>query len=146
MIVARRLSGVPALGVVAASLVLTAAIYAPVALVQLPHALPSVPVMAAVGILAVVCTALGFLLFFALIAEVGPLRAQAITYVNPAVALALGVVLLAEPFTVGAAAGFALILLGVLLATRRPGGARDETGPAPGGSGEWPVVGRTRSR
>jgi drug/metabolite transporter (DMT)-like permease len=60
-----------------------------------------------------------FLVFFALIAEAGPLRAQAITYVNPAVALALGVALLGEPFTVGAAVGFVLIVAGLLLATRR---------------------------
>jgi drug/metabolite transporter (DMT)-like permease len=119
MIIARRLSGVPALGVVAASLALTAAAYAPLGLVQLPAGLPSVRVLAAVGVLGVVCTALAFLLFFALIAEVGPMRAQVITYVNPAVALALGVAVLGEPFTVGAVVGFALILLGLLLATRR---------------------------
>jgi drug/metabolite transporter (DMT)-like permease len=119
MIVARRLSGVPALGVVAASLALTAVLYAPVGLLQLPAWPPPAPVVGAVAILSVVCTALAFLLFFALIAEAGPLRAQAITYVNPAVALALGVVLLGEPFTAGAVVGLALILVGLLLATRR---------------------------
>lgn len=119
MIIARRLSGVPALGVVAASLALTALIYAPVGVIQLPHALPSPQVLVSIAILGVVCTAVAFLVFFALIAEVGPLRAQAITYVNPAVALALGVVLLGEPFTVGAVVGFLLIVLGLLLATRR---------------------------
>jgi drug/metabolite transporter (DMT)-like permease len=131
MIIARRLSGVPAIGVVAASLALTAVVTAPVGIAQLPHALPTARVIGAVLILAVVCTALGFLLFFALIAEVGPLRAQAITYVNPAVALVLGVILLAEPFTIGAVVGFALILLGLGLATMRrtagsPSGTRDE--------------------
>jgi drug/metabolite transporter (DMT)-like permease len=119
MIIARRLSDVPALGVVAASLLLTAAAYAPVGLLQLPVGLPSPQVLVAVAVLGVVCTALAFLLFFALIAEVGPLRAQAITYVNPAVALALGVALLGEPFTLGAAVGFALIVIGLLLATGR---------------------------
>jgi drug/metabolite transporter (DMT)-like permease len=128
MIIARRLSDVPALGVVAASLALTAVAYAPVALLQLPARPPSAPVAGAVVMLGVVCTALAFLIFFALIAEVGPLRAQAITYVNPAVALALGVVLLGEPFTVGAVAGFALILVGLLLANgRRRRDARDES-------------------
>src|SRR5215472_4228725 len=130
MIVARRLSDVPAMGVVVASLALTAVVYAPLGVAQLPRALPPATVVAAVAILGVVCTALAFLLFFALIGEVGPLRAQAITYVNPAVALALGVVLLGEPFTVGAVVGFLLILLGLALATRRPAaapgaGARD---------------------
>jgi len=126
VIVARRLSGVPSLGVVAASLALTAVVYAPVGMAQMPRALPPAPVLASVAILGVVCTALAFLLFFALIAEAGPLRAQAITYVNPAVALALGVALLGEPFTLGAAVGLALILLGVLLGTRRAAPAAPE--------------------
>jgi len=54
-----------------------------------------------------------------LISEVGPVRATVITYFNPAVALLLGVVLLHEPFTAGAVAGFSLILVGSVLATRR---------------------------
>ena len=116
MIVARRLSGVPALGVVAASVALTAAVYAPVGLAWLPARLPPLQVLAAVAVLGVVCTALAFVLFFALIAEAGPLRAQAITYVNPAVALALGVALLGEPFTAGIVVGLAMIVIGVLLA------------------------------
>jgi drug/metabolite transporter (DMT)-like permease len=125
LIVARRLAGVPALGVVAASLLLTAVLYAPFGLAQMPAALPSTRVLVAVGILALVCTAVAFLLFFALIGEVGPVRATVITYFNPAVALVLGIVLLREPFTLGAGAGFVLILVGSFLATRRgPADAR----------------------
>jgi drug/metabolite transporter (DMT)-like permease len=120
MIVARRLSAAPSLGVVAASLALTAVVYAPLGIAQLPHAIPPLAVVGSVVVLAVLCTAVAFLVFFALIAEAGPLRAQAITYVNPAVALALGVALLGEPFTIGAAVGFVLIVAGLLLATRRP--------------------------
>jgi drug/metabolite transporter (DMT)-like permease len=119
VIIARRLRGVPAVGVVTASLVLTAIVYAPVGVAQLPQHAPSVQVMLAVAALGVVCTAVAFLLFFALIAEVGPVRATVITYVNPAVALALGVLVLGEPFTAGAGAGFVLILAGSFLATRR---------------------------
>ena len=127
LIIARRLSAVPALGVVAASLLLTAVVYAPFGLAQMPSALPSTRVLVAVGILALVCTAVAFLLFFALIGEVGPVRATVITYFNPAVALVLGIVLLHEPFTLGAGAGFVLILLGSFLATRRgPGAARGQ--------------------
>jgi drug/metabolite transporter (DMT)-like permease len=122
LIVSRRLSTVPGLGVVAVSLVLPAIAYAPLGLTHLPAAFPPAQVLVAVALLGVVCTALGFLLFFALIAEVGPVRATVITYVNPAVALALGVALLGEPLTIGAGVGFALILLGLFLATRR--GAR----------------------
>jgi drug/metabolite transporter (DMT)-like permease len=85
-------------------------------------------VLLAIGLLGVVCTALAFLLFFALIAEVGPVRATIITYVNPAVALALGVTLLGEPLTFGAVGGFGLILIGLFLATRRPKGEVGTTG------------------
>ena len=119
LIIARRLPGLPAVGVVAASLALTAVAYAPLALSQLPRTLPSRQVLVAVGILAIVCTALAFLLFFALIGEVGPVRATVITYFNPAVALLLGVALLREPLTLGAIIGFGLILVGSVLATRR---------------------------
>jgi len=118
-IISRRLSTLPSLGVVAASLAVTALAYAPVGLAQMPPTLPSPSVMFAVAVLGVVCTALAFVLFFALIAEVGSARATVITYVNPAVALALGVALLGEPLTFGIAIGFVLIVFGSILATRR---------------------------
>jgi drug/metabolite transporter (DMT)-like permease len=124
LIVSRRLSDLPALGVIAASLLLAAVAYAPAAVTQLPHAWPSGEVVAAVATLGLLCTALAFLLFFALIAEVGPVRATVITYVNPAVAVTLGVLLLHEPFTAGIAVGFVLILGGSVLAAR--------AAPAPG--------------
>jgi drug/metabolite transporter (DMT)-like permease len=117
-IINRKLSDLPALGVIAGSLLLAAVAYAPAALVQLPHAWPSGQVIAAVLALGIVCTAIAFLVFFALIAEVGPVRATVITYVNPAVAVTLGVVLLHEPLTGGIAVGFALILAGSVLAAR----------------------------
>ena len=119
MIIERKLGGLPSLGVVAASLGITVLVYAPFALTQVPSTLPSPSVLFAVAVLGVVCTALAFVLFFALITEVGAPRATVITYVNPAVALALGVALLNEPFTVGIAIGFVLIVLGSVLATRR---------------------------
>ena len=128
LIITTKLSDLPALGVIAASLLLAAIGYAPAAIVELPHAWPSGDVIAAVITLGVVCTALAFLLFFALIAEVGPVRATVITYVNPAVAVTLGVLLLHEAFTGAIAAGFAMILLGSVLAAR----AAPARGPAPG--------------
>ena len=66
-----------------------------------------------------ICTALALALFFALIREVGPQRALVITFVNPAVAVLLGVLLLGEPFTLGIAVGLPLVLVGCVLATRR---------------------------
>jgi len=65
-------------------LVLPAVVYAPFGLTQLPSAVPPPQVLVSVALLGLVCTALAFILFFALIAEVGPVRATVITYVNPA--------------------------------------------------------------
>jgi drug/metabolite transporter (DMT)-like permease len=115
-IVSRHLQDVPAIGVVTASLVLTAVAYAPVGLTHLPAHLGHEEV-AAVVVLIVICTTLAFVLFFQLIAEVGPTRATVITYVNPAVAVVLGVVFLNEPFSLGIALGFPTILIGSFLGT-----------------------------
>ena len=124
-ILARHLADLPAVAVIAVSLVLCCAAYAPVASFQLPAALPRSGIVASVAVLALVCTALAFLLFFALIAEVGPVRATVITYVNPAVAAVLGVAALGERFTAGMAVGFVLVLVGSALATRRRSAARE---------------------
>jgi drug/metabolite transporter (DMT)-like permease len=124
-ILARRLGGLPAVGIMAISLALCAVVYVPIAAVQLPSAVPSSNVVASVLILAVVCTAAAFLVFAALIDEIGPVRATVITYVNPAVAAVLGVLVLNETFTVGMGLGFALVVVGLTLATR-PGRAAPE--------------------
>jgi drug/metabolite transporter (DMT)-like permease len=119
IILARSLNSVPALGVVAASLVLSALAYAPLAAFRWPAAMPSSHVLESVVGLAVVCTAVAFLLFLALISEVGPVRATVITYVNPAVAALVGVLLLNEHLTVGMVIGFVLVIAGCALATGR---------------------------
>ena len=79
-----------------------------------------------------ICTAAAFLIFFRLIAEVGPARATVITYVNPAVAVALGVIVLGEHLTPAIGAAFVLILGGSVLATRA-GSARRPSAPPPVG-------------
>jgi drug/metabolite transporter (DMT)-like permease len=119
IILSRELSDQPPLGVVAVSLALTAVVYAPFAAVRWPSGVPSAHVVESVLGLAVVCSAAAFLIFFALIDEVGPVRATVITYVNPAVAAVLGVVLLNERLTAGMVVGFALVLAGSVLATGR---------------------------
>ena len=124
----RYLGQVSSIGVTAAALGLTAVFYLPFAVVSRPDPLlPSARVISAVLILAVLCTAVAMVLFFALIAEVGPQRALVITFVNPAVALVAGIVVLDERLTLGAALGFPVVLLGSVLATRRtrPPAARD---------------------
>lgn len=117
-ILARRLGGLSSIGVMALSLAGTAVLYAPIAALEWPPAVPSGEVVAAVVILGTICTAAAFLLFAALIEEIGPVRATVITYVNPAVAAVLGVLVLAEPFTLGMGVGFALVIAGSAIATR----------------------------
>jgi len=114
-----RFRGVPTMAVIVSSLAITAAFYALPGIAQLPPTPPSFQAVSAVVVLGVVCTALAFVLFFALIGEVGPNRATVVTYVNPAVAVVLGVVVLAEPLTATIALGFALIALGSFFGTRR---------------------------
>lgn len=118
-ILSRYLTGVPSVTVIGVALAVCAVAYAPVAWIQRPHFVPHLPVIGSVAVLAVVCTALAFLLFFALIAEIGPVRATVITYVNPAVAAILGVTVLHESLTVGMGLGFGLVLAGSTLATRQ---------------------------
>jgi drug/metabolite transporter (DMT)-like permease len=117
-ILAGFLGDLPSLGVIAASLAISALAYVPVAWSTFPSEVPSGRVLASVLGLSVVCTAVAFLVFFALIAESGPVRSMVFTYVNPAVAAVLGVAVLSEPFTSGMGVGFVLVLAGSFLATR----------------------------
>jgi drug/metabolite transporter (DMT)-like permease len=133
-ILQRYLAHLPALGVIAASLAATAVAFVPIALLGPPSATPSATVVASVMVLAVVCTALAFVFFFALIAEIGPARATVITYVNPAVAAVLGVAILDEELTVGMGIGFVLVLAGSVLATRPATGSASALEPATGPS------------
>ncbi len=117
-ILARYLANEPGLGVIAASLVFTGIVYAVPGVAQLPGQWPPAEAIVSVVFLAVVCTAVAFVLFFALIDEVGPTKSTVITYVNPAVAIALGVIFLDEPLTAGIVVGFVLVLAGSAIATR----------------------------
>ncbi|SDU65552.1 DMT family transporter [Jiangella alkaliphila] len=119
IILSRWLSHLPGLGVMAASLTASAVLYLPLGLAQWPGEPLSGEVWLSITGLGVVCTVAAFLVFFALVAEVGPSRATVITYVNPAVALLLGVLVLDERITVFTALGFGLILVGSVLATSK---------------------------
>lgn len=120
LVAARYLGDVPTLPLTAACLGVAALVYAGPAAVTWPDNVPSTRILLALAGLAVVCTALAFIVFFALIREVGAARALVFTYVNPAVALAAGVIILNEALTPWNIAGLALILAGSVLATRRP--------------------------
>ena len=124
-ILARYLTAVPSVTVNGLALAICAVAYAPLAAFHWPHAVPSPAVIGSIAVLALVCTALAFLLFFALIREIGPVRSTVITYINPAVAAVLGVAVLHESLTVGMGAGFVMVLAGSVLSTwRRPGASR----------------------
>jgi drug/metabolite transporter (DMT)-like permease len=127
VIQARRLADLPSIPVVSASLLLVAVGYLPYAALHAP-AHVSAKALWSVLALGSVCTALAFVLFFALIAAIGPSRSTVITYVNPAVAVLLGVLLLGEKLTLGMVVGFPLILAGSVLAAR---GKRTARAPAP---------------
>lgn len=120
VIMARKLADLPSIPTISASLLLTALGYLPYAVLRWPHHVGAKSLWSVIG-LGLVCTALAFFLFFALISAIGPSRATVITYVNPAVAVLLGVLLLNERFTLGMGIGFPLILLGSVLAARYHG-------------------------
>ena len=124
LIAARKLSELPSLGMTAACLAFATVVYAPIAALTWPHHVPSGKVLASLATLAVICTALAFVLFFALIAAAGPARASVITYINPAVAVVLGIAVLGEQLTATMAVAFVLILSGSVLATRTARPAR----------------------
>ena len=122
IIIDRRLSQIPSLPVVTAAVTINAILYLPFAWLTRPTAPVPTAAWASVVTLGVVSTALAFMLFFALVAEVGPARSTLVTYLNTLVAVLLGVALLGEPVTWGLIIGTPLVLLGSWFATR--------TGPA----------------
>jgi drug/metabolite transporter (DMT)-like permease len=118
LLVKRFFSDVPMLGVVTVATAISGLLLAPFALALTPARMPSPEVILSLVALGVLCTAAALLTYFALIVEAGPARAAVITYMNPAVAVALGVAVLGEPLTAAIVAGFALILAGSWLSTR----------------------------
>jgi drug/metabolite transporter (DMT)-like permease len=117
LLLSRYLSHLSGLAVSTVSLTLVALGYLPVAVWQRPGRVPPGTVIASVVVLGLICTALAFVAFFELIKEIGPTRATVITYLNPAVAVVLGVVFLGEQFKLGTGIGFVLILAGSWLST-----------------------------
>jgi len=124
-ILSPALNGLPGIGIMASALTTTALVYVPVVLVAdgVPGSPPSGKVVWSVLALAAVCTAAAFMLLFALVNEVGPVRATTITYLNPAVAVVAGALVLGEPVTVWTIVGFGLVVTGSYLVNRggRPG-------------------------
>lgn len=117
IIVSRKLADLDPLGPVTASLMVASVALLPAAIGGWPERLPPVSALWAIAILGVVATALGLLVFFRLIAEAGPSRAAVITYINPVVAVIVGVLTLGEHLGTGSVVGLVLILAGSWLST-----------------------------
>ena len=127
IIITKLLSDVASIGVIAWSLLVAGLIYAPVVVYEVLNdswRAPGVTEVSQNAILSVValgvlCSAIAFVALFELIKEVGPTRTTVITYINPAVAIILGILVLSEPITTGIIIGFPLVLVGSVMATRR---------------------------
>jgi drug/metabolite transporter (DMT)-like permease len=115
-VISTRLHELAGEGVVSLGLAITALAYAPFGLSHLPESM-SPSVAWSVVMLVLVPTIMGMLAFFALILEAGPARSTVVTYVNPAVAVLLGILLLHEPLTAGLVVGFPMIIAGSILGT-----------------------------
>ena len=142
MVIKHRLAGLDPRATMGASLAVASVVLLPWAALDTPRHAPPLGAIGAVAVLGLVCTAAGFVVYAILIGEAGTSRATVITYVNPVVAVTLGVLLLGEHPGAGAVAGLLLILAGGWLSTdgRLPPGLSDVaerlriTTPSPAGS------------
>jgi drug/metabolite transporter (DMT)-like permease len=107
----------PVRAATAATLVVSAIALAPAAIASRPDRAPAAASILAVVALGLICTAAAYLAYFRLIGDIGATRASVVTYVNPVVAVFLGVVLLHEPITASILAGLVLVVLGSWLST-----------------------------
>ena len=121
ILVSRYLADLDPLGPVAASLTVSAIALLPGALAQAPLRMPGAAALASVAVLGILCTALGLVVFFRLITEAGPARASVVTYINPVVAVAIGMVVLGERLGAMSIAGLLLILAGSWFSTAGSG-------------------------
>jgi drug/metabolite transporter (DMT)-like permease len=117
VIVNRWLADLDPLGPVTASLLIASAALLPAGIATFPQRLPPPTALWAIAVLGVICTALGLVIFFRLIAEAGASRASVVTYVNPLVAVVVGVLALGEHIGAVSALGLVLILIGSWIST-----------------------------
>lgn len=123
----RALAGVGSLVITAGSQLAAAVLLAPLAWWFWPAQMPDVAPWAALMVLAVLCTGVAYVMFFRLIANIGPARAIAVTFLIPMFGMIWGAVFAGERVSGNMLAGCAVILCGVALANglvRLPGGRR----------------------
>lgn len=116
----KKLPHVSGLAINALAMTMAAAVYAPFAILQWPTGHVSRDSLLSVIALGIFPTAMAFVVFFAVLKEVGPARASLVTYLNTAFAVVLGVLILSEPLTLGIVIGLPLVLIGSYLASRKP--------------------------
>jgi drug/metabolite transporter (DMT)-like permease len=119
--ISQKLPDVSGIAINGLAMVITSIAYAPLMIMQFPE-VSTVSTESAVSLLAlgVFCTALAFISFFIVLKEIGPARASIGTYVNTAIAVVLGVLILSEPLTIGIMIGLPLVMIGSFLASRKP--------------------------
>jgi drug/metabolite transporter (DMT)-like permease len=117
MVLNRTLADADPRATMGASLAIAALFLTPYALLDPPSAVPAGDGLIAIFVLGIFCTAIAFVIFSGLLMEVGAARAAVITYINPVVAVGLGVAVLGERPGAGAIAGLLLILAGSWLST-----------------------------
>jgi drug/metabolite transporter (DMT)-like permease len=113
----RALTGVSPLAVAAGSQAAAALALALPAAWAWPTTTPSAATWSAVAALALVCTGIAYLMYFRLIARLGPSKAISVTFLIPVFGLLWGALFLGEAITAPMLAGCAVILLGTALAT-----------------------------
>jgi len=122
VIVATKIPNVSGVAVNGLAMAIVAVVYAIPAIFSLPGEIAAAPPieswLSLLG-LGVICSAIAFVAFFRLVREIGSARATLVTYMNMAVAVLLGIILLAEPITPGILIGMPLVLIGSVLATRK---------------------------
>jgi len=118
MLVQRRAAEIPPEALAGGTTAISAVVLAPFAAFALPDAPAGPAAWASLAVLGVLCTAVALLAFYRLIGLAGSNRAGLVTYVNPVVAVLLGVVLLNEDLGISTLAGFTLVAAGCWLSTR----------------------------
>ena len=111
------LGGVPALVSAAGSQIVAAVLLLPFAVWFWPTVQPGLMAWSAAIVLGVGCTALAFLLFFRLIANVGASRAVTVTFLIPLFGVLWGSLFLGERLAAGMLVGGVIVVLGTALAT-----------------------------
>ena len=126
VVISQMLSDIPSIGVIAWSQFIGMAIYLPIVSIEFARGtwkyVPTISTETVISVigLGLLCTVLAFILLFKAVEEVGPSRTTIITYINPAIAVLLGIAILGEPLTVGILLAFPVILLGSILAASKP--------------------------